>query len=220
MSSQVLPDISVRVPTVPSRGPDTATPTIGFASAGLIMTPAEFDAIEVCDELYRYELIHGVLIVSPLPSASESTPNDELGFLLREYRYRHSQGASLDETMPERHVRTSEGRRRADRVIWAGLGRLPDLETDIPTIVVEFVSTSRRDWHRDYVEKRREYREVGVKEYWIVDRFRRTLTVYCNQASSETETVLGERETHRTDLLPGFGLPLARLLAVADQWTK
>ena len=220
MSTQVLPDIPVVVPTVPSRGSDTATPTIGLASAGLSMTPAEFDAIDVCDELYRYELLHGVLIVSPLPSAAESTPNDELGYLLREYHYRHSQGAALDETLPERHVRTSDGRRRADRVIWAGLGRLPDLETESPAIVVEFVSASRRDWQRDYVEKRREYREVGVKEYWIVDRFRRTLTVYRHHAPSETETVLGEKETYCTDLLPGFELPLARLLAAADQWTK
>ena len=198
---------------------ENLTTPLGPRDAGLTMTLDEFEEADFRSG-YRYELIHGVLVVSPLPSAAESTPNDELGFLLREYRYRHSQGAALDETMPERHVRTRDGRRRADRVIWAGLGRLPDLETDVPTIVVEFVSTSRRDWHRDYVEKRREYREAGVKEYWIVDRFRRTLTVYGNQAANETEIVLGERETHRTDLLPGFELPLARLLAAADQWTK
>jgi hypothetical protein len=34
------------------------------------------------------------------------------------------------------------------------------------------------------------------------------------------EQVVAEGATYRTDLLPGFDLPLARLLAVADEWRK
>ncbi len=218
MSTQVLPDIPMRVPTVPSRGSDTALQTIGLASAGLIMTPAEFDALDVCDELCRYELIHGVLFVNPLPSHAEVDPNDELGYLLREYRRRHPQGSCLDRTMPERFVQTPNSRRRADRVIWAGLGRRPDPAVDVPTIVVEFVSASRRDWRRDYVEKRREYGELGVREYWIIDRFCRAMTVYRHTESGESQVLVAEGDTYRTDLLPGFELPLAQLLGIADDW--
>ncbi len=103
-------------------------------------------------------------------------------------------------------------------MIWAGLGRRPDPRADIPTIVIEFVSESRRDWLRDYVEKRAEYLDAGVAEYWIVDRFRRTLTVYRRPPAEPVEIVVPESGTYRTDLLPGFELPLARLLAVADRW--
>jgi Uma2 family endonuclease len=138
--------------------------------------------------------------------------------MLRQHQHEHPQAAALDETLPERYVRTSIGRRRADRVVWLGLGRRPDPATDVPAIVVEFVSASRRDRRRDYEEKRREYREAGVVEYWIVDRFARIITVYRNPLEEPDEVVVAEQETYRTPLLPGFELPLARLLTVSDRW--
>jgi Uma2 family endonuclease len=115
----------------------------------------------------------------------------------------------------EQYVRTLDSRRRADRLIWAGLGRLPKVKGDVPTIVVEFVSAGKRNRQRDYVEKREEYLTLGVREYWIVDRFRRTLTV-CR--SGQEDQVVPESETYRTPLLPGFELVLAPLLAAADLW--
>jgi Uma2 family endonuclease len=188
---------------------------LGPELAGTLMTPEEFDAVEECDELYVYELIHGVLVVNPPPLEVERGPNDELGFLLRLYRYQHPQGAALDETLPEHYVRTPDSRRRADRVIWAGLGRQPDPRRDTPTIAIEFVSAGKRNRRRDYVEKRDEYLAAGVTAYWIFDRFRRTLTVYHRGLP---ELVISESETYRSPLLPGFEVPLAQLLAVADRW--
>ena len=89
-------------------------------------------------------------------------PNGELEYLLRHYQRSHPRGKSLDLTLAERFVPTHDSRRRADRVIWAGLGRLPNPDQDIPTIVVEFVSKRKRDWKRDYQEKRLEYLAAGV----------------------------------------------------------
>jgi Uma2 family endonuclease len=197
---------------------EVETPVVlGPELAGTLMTPEEFDAVEECDELYVYELIHGVLVVNPPPLEGERGPNDELGYLLHFYRYQHPQGAALDGTLPEHHVRTPDSRRRADRVIWAGLGRQPDPRRDTPTIAVEFVSAGKKNRLRDYVEKRHEYRAIGVSEYWILDRFRRTLTVY---RTGVPELVLHESETYRTPLLPGFELPVGQLLAVADRWAE
>jgi hypothetical protein len=48
--------------------------------AGTLMTPAEFDAVEEYDENYGYELVHGVLVVVPLPNEAEADPNEELGY--------------------------------------------------------------------------------------------------------------------------------------------
>jgi Uma2 family endonuclease len=191
---------------------------LSFELAGALMTPAEFDAAGEWDDDYRYELIHGVLAVSPLPLPAETGPNETLGHWLLTCRGIHPQGSALDGTLPEQYVRTRDSRRRADRLIWVGLGRAPNRRRDIPNVAVEFVSRSRRDWLRDYVEKRREYLALGIDEYWIIDRFRRTLTVVRLQGKRYKQQIVREGETYRPALLPGFELPLAELLAVADRW--
>ena len=192
---------------------------LGPRLAGTAMTPEEFDAVEEYDENYCYELINGVLIVVPIPLGEETGPNELLGHWLIEYQ-QQPQGAVLDATLPQQYVRTPAQRRLADRVLWVGLGRMPDQRRDLPTIVVEFVSQARRDRQRDYVDKRREYMEAGVAEYWIIDRFRRTLTVVRNQPGGPQEVVVRENENYQPPLLPGFELPLAHLLAAADRWAQ
>jgi Uma2 family endonuclease len=157
--------------------------------------------------------------VSPPPLENERDPNEELGHLLRTYRDTHAEGKALDATLPEQTVRTKANRRRADRVIWAGLGRRPR-RGEKPTIVVEFVSEDKRDRTRDYEEKRDEYLALGVKEYWVFDRFRRTLTVYTKHGSRVRKQVFDERQAYTTELLPGFELPLERLFTFADFWPE
>jgi len=88
----------------------------------------------------------------------------------------------------------------------------------LPAITVEFVSFGRRNWQRDFVEKRQEYAQAGVLEYWVIDRFQRTMTVYCYVAGRPGEVVLQDTEIYKTPLLPGFELSLARLFALADDW--
>ena len=127
-------------------------------------------------------------------------------------------GSALDATLPEHTIPFGDNRRRADRAIWVGLGRVPNPQTDVPAIVVEFVSKRKRDRVRDYEEKRREYLAIGVSEYWIIDRFERTMTVFKNTPDGLSEVVVKAEETYRTPLLPGFELPLAQLLKVADDW--
>src|SRR5262245_22390868 len=137
---------------------------IGPRSAGLLLTPEEFDRAEGVKG-WRYELINGVLVVSPTPSRKERTPNDYLGYCLWTYREQHPQGAALDVTAPEEEIETRQGqdRRRMDRAIWAGLGRDPE-EGEVPTIAVEFVSSGKKNQDRDYIVKRAEFREIGVKQ--------------------------------------------------------
>jgi len=136
----------------------------------------------------------------------------------RAYKSGHQVGSALDKTLSEQYVHLPDSRRRADRVIWVALGRIPDPKTDVPAIVVEFVSNRQRDRVRDYEEKRRQYLTIGVQEYWIIDRFQRIMTVYRGRPGEPAEQIIKENEIYRMTLLTGFELPLARLLKVADDW--
>ncbi len=192
------------------------SPTIlqlGPAAAGLAMSCAEFDAAEF-EPGWRYELIHGVLVVNPAPLPQERGLNERLGNLLWAYQQTHPRGSNLDDTLPEHDIHVGDQRRRADRVIWTGLGRQPKPD-ETPTITVEFVSAGKRNLIRDYEDKRREYEQLGVQEYWVLNRFERTMTVF--RADKEPR-VLGEDDTYTTQLLPEFDLKLAELFAVADRW--
>lgn len=201
---------------------EKSTIPYGPPDAGLPLTLDEFDAADF-EPGYRYELIHGVLVVTPPPLEEERDANEELGHWLRNYKELHPQGKSLDLTLPEQNVRTIGQNRRCDRVIWAGLGRRPKsrgpaARRDPPTITVEFPSSRPADQRRDYAEKKLEYRDAGVQEYWIIDRYRRQMTVYYWRGQKWVKRVLREHETYRTPLLPGFELSLAKLLAVSDAY--
>jgi Uma2 family endonuclease len=188
---------------------------------GIYMTAEEFEAINDWDENYRYELIEGVVVVNPAVSTGEADPNDDLGHLLRSYQDSHPNGHVLDLTVYERDVRVGNNTiRRCDRAIWIGVGRDPDTRRDVPTIVVEFVSSGRRNFLRDFIDKRREYLAAGVKEYWVNNRFTGSMHVFFPPGGLTVERVVEESETYTTPLLPGFELPLARILAKGLRWDK
>jgi Uma2 family endonuclease len=191
---------------------------IGPGMAGALMTPEEFDAAEDWEEGYIYELIQGVLVVSPPAGIEERGPNDWLGQLLRNYRDAHPKGRALDYTVTEHTIKAGRNRRRADRVVWAGLGRRPDFADDVPTIAFEYVSPRRRAWRRDYEAKRAEYEAAGVSEYVIIDRFRRTVSVFRREGKRKKYSlkVLTEKDVYTTSFLPGFKLSLARLFQEID----
>ncbi len=189
---------------------------LGPDSCGALLTPEEFDAAEY-EPGWRYELIYGVLVVSPAALRKERDPNEELGHWLRNYQESHPRGHSLDATFYDDTVVTARARRRADRVIFAGLGRTPQ-PGDVPTIVVEFVSAGKRNLTRDYKAKRDEYLTLGVREYWIIDRFARRLTVHRLQGETSDTQVVHEGGSYNTQLLPGFELSLDSILARADLW--
>ena len=198
------------------------TTPLGPRDAGVPLSLAEFESAEF-EPGYRYELIHGVLVVTPPPLEEERDANEELGRWLRNYQESHPEGKSLDLTLPEQNIRTKTQNRRCDRAIWAGLSRAPRTcgevaNRGVPTIVVEFPSSRPADQRRDYEEKKDEYRDLGVKEYWIIDRFSRTMLIYAWRGKRWVKRTVADEATYRTVLLPGFELPLEKLLAVTDKY--
>ncbi len=190
---------------------------LNSAAGGMRMSLEEFKAVEDFELGFRYELIHGVVVVTPSPAPSHLNSGDELGYLLRIYAESHPRGGCLNANLPEFEIVTATSLRRPDRCLWVGLDQMPDFDRDVPTIVVEFVSPGKAAYVRDYEDKRDEYLQLGCQEYWVIDRFRRTMTVFRKEVKPR---VLSEAETFTTELLPGFELPLKKLLAAADKFKK
>ena len=198
--------MSTAVITIPKR--------IGPRCNGMSMTRTEFQEHDNWTPGYRYELVRNVLVVNPQPEMGARVANDALSHWLRTYRDCHENGWTLNETLPSHLIETGTCQRIADRAVWTGQGAALDPMVDAPTIVVDIVSRRSRDRQRDYIEKWDEYRAIGVREYWVIDRFRRCLTV-CTATDEQTINADG---VHTTPLLPGFELSVPRLLAIADRY--
>jgi len=178
------------------------------------MSATEFDTLSGLPAGYRYELINGVLIVSPFPGIGERDANDHLGYLLRNYQLHSPVGKALSLTAPEQDLKLGSTRRRCDRAIWCGGTNTPDPAHDLPQIVIEIVSQRQRDRQRDYEIKRDEYLRAGIREYWVIDRFERQMTV---SIGGKTQ-LYSSNDRYQTDLLPGFELNLADLFQLTDRW--
>jgi Uma2 family endonuclease len=79
-------------------------------------------------------------------------------------------------------------------------------------LVLEVVSTDRPE--RDLIEKRREYEQAGITEYWIVNPLNRTITVLALRDGAYVEHGSFASGTIATSvLLPAVAIPVADLFS-------
>jgi Uma2 family endonuclease len=91
-----------------------------------------------------------------------------------------------------------------------GLDLAAKRATGVPTLVVEVLSEG--DETRDLVTKRREYAEVGIPHYWILDPDRKTaLTLVLKRDRYEVEGEFSDSGILTSSLFPGLEVPLKRL---------
>ena len=84
--------------------------------------------------------------------------------------------------------------------------------------VAEVVSEGEESRERDYVEKRREYAEAEIPEYWIVDPQERKVTVLALRGAEYQEYgVFFVGDTATSVLLPGFQIQVNELFARRDE---
>jgi hypothetical protein len=82
--------------------------TISREWNGTLMSPEEFDAATDWDDAFCYELLNGVLIVTPSPSPGERGPNDLLAHWLLNYQENDPEGSCLNVTLPEHTLAHAE----------------------------------------------------------------------------------------------------------------
>jgi len=80
-------------------------------------------------------------------------------------------------------------------------------------MAVEVVSPGKRNRKRDYEEKRQEYQQRGIGEYWIIDAAAAKLTQLLLSGGVYQETVFSSEDTIRPQLFPDLSLTVDQILA-------
>ncbi len=146
-------------------------------------TLAELDRLP--DDGSTYELVDGELFVTPAPC----TAHEELASTLLSMLVPYVRAQQLGRVYtPRAVVRTAESQVEPDLMVRPAADTLPSTWAEMPTplLVVEILSgTTRR---RDHEQKRAFYMRIGVAQYWIVDRWSRTIRVVRN----DTEDLIAD----------------------------
>jgi Uma2 family endonuclease len=91
------------------------------------------------------------------------------------------------------------------------LGNQPDILHEPCLLVIEIVSPTCRSV--DTVEKRKEYAQFGIPEYWIVDFLVGTFSVLNLVNGSYIEKVYREADLIASDIFPSISLSMNQVMA-------
>ena len=173
------------------------------------------DYCRLPEDGWRYEILEGVLHMTPAPSTRHQATVGNLSFLLRSYLQDHPMGrlffAPTDVLLPDNLAAPVQPdlllvkNEHLERVREAYIDGAPDW-------IAEVLSPS--NWIDDRREKYRLYAAAGVTEYWIVDLPQETIEVFHLQGSGYE--LLGRfqaGETMRSILFPEFAPEVDEILA-------
>jgi Uma2 family endonuclease len=182
---------------------------LGRADHGRPLTAEEFAGASY-DEPWKYERVDGSLVVMFPDSEAHDGISEPWRDRLGMYRLTHPE--IVEQVVSEAWLLVPD---LTDRIGDIGVYLLPtDGSTPpsrpgrVPELMFEVVSPEPKDRRRDYVEKKAEYHAVGVREYVVIDRFERKVTVFTHDPDGYRERVLTGQGVHETPLLPGFRVPL------------
>jgi Uma2 family endonuclease len=190
---------------------------IGQADQGRRMALADFDHAATEDGRL-YELSRGIVTMIDVPCRKHLAVVNALKRQIHAYDGGHPDVIHTIATGSEckLSIVSMESERHPDLAIYK---TPPPDGADfwsrwVPEIVVEIVSRSGRE--RGYVEKREEYWQFGVQEYWVVDTERREVLVLARTDGQWSERVVAAEDDYSTSILAGFALNGAALFAAAD----
>jgi len=186
------------------------SPILGPGDHGRAVSAEEFAEAEFV-EAWIYEREGGRLVVMAPEGKDHIRASNP--WRDRLIAYKLGRPGIIEEVVTQAWVRVAEG---LDRIgdIGVYLVRQPpsfNVPDQVPDLMFEIVSPRREDRERDYVQKRADYHRLGVREYVIVDRFTRALTVLTHAPGGFDERVLSAADTYTSPLLPSLAIPLAEV---------
>jgi Uma2 family endonuclease len=162
------------------------------------------------DDGNRYEIIEGELFVSRAPSLLHQIIVKNLIALIQRFLDRNPIGFIV----PGPGVIFSDFSAVIPDIVFIRNERREEIAsgdriTGAPDLVIEIVSPGPENEKRDRIAKRQLYGKYGVKEYWIVDQFKRTIEAYFleGQTLHLAATYSGHDEITSV-VLPGFVCPV------------
>lgn len=177
---------------------------------GARLTADEF--FQIPDELTRYELVDGVVIVSPSPTARHQNIVGLIYHLLRVFAIENQSGLPFVEL----DIHLGKGPTGNDlvyrpEVSFLGKDKLKGLGNRVvgpPDVVVEVVSPGSKKL--DTVTKKNDYERCGVGEYWLIDPEAESMTFYRRDNDRFVE-IQPEADRFQSTAIPGFTLDLAQV---------
>ena len=184
---------------------------LGKIDDGRPTTTEEF-ANASYDEPWTYERVNGRLVVMSPEGTDHVIQSEPWIKRLHVYSFEHPEIVQAVVTQAWVHIDDDNTRIPDIGVYLGGALDALNIPDQVPDLVFEFVSPSKKDRLRDYVEKRADYQKIGVREYVIVDRFDKKVTVLTLGEGGYQERVLTSADTYRSPLFPGFEVRLAEVL--------
>jgi Uma2 family endonuclease len=159
------------------------------------------------------ELVNGSIEVLPGPSLLHQFIARLMFLSLHEFCERNKSGIVM--TAPTR-VRVSDRHYREPDVLFISsrnLGRRQEQYWETADLVVEILSPDDPD--RDLIDKRRDYANAGIPEYWIVDPRDKTIHVLTLDGTQYSATCTSQ--VAESGLLSGFQVDVMELFRKASE---
>jgi len=156
----------------------------------------------------------GVLEFLPMPSAAHQWILGFLYQLLHAWSAQHQRPRPLFAPIPV-SIRTSKYR-EPDLLLPRHTPAPDDRDISTPVLVLEIVSPDAKSQRRDHTEKRRDYAQAGIPEYWIVDPETETIIVLTLPEGQHEYLTHGEfrpGQTATSKLLEGFTVDVTACFA-------
>jgi Uma2 family endonuclease len=184
---------------------------LGQLDDGRPTSAEEFAAAEF-DEPWTYERVDGRLVVMAPDGTGHVLQSEPWRDRLGAYRLAHPEIVQVVVSQAWIHVDEDNTRIADIGVYLGGPPAALNIPDQVPDLVFEIVSPGKTSRRRDYVEKRAQYEKLGVREYVIIDRFDKKVTVLTLGEAGYVERVLTPEDVYRSPLLPGFEVILAEVL--------
>ena len=168
------------------------------------------DLEQTPDDGCRWEVIDGVLHVTPFATYAHENASGELFAMLHTHAREHSLGKVFSARLK---VVLDEPTGVGPDVLYVSTARMTAMHADgfygAPDLTVEVLSSKP---YLDLEVKFRKYASAGIPHYWVVDPVNKSLTAYrLDGGQYVVEAELQGDATFEPELFPGLVIPLARL---------
>lgn len=178
------------------------------AYMGVRMSADEY--LGLADDGFRYELIDGVVVMSPSPKPDHQDVIAEIEFQMRLFLKDQPIGRLYEDI----DVQFDEQTVYAPDLVFIARNRMarrPNRIAVVPDLIVEVLSPASE--RRDATTKRMDYARFGVREYWMIDPRRRSMT-FLRLESRGYVKARASRTRYASSAMDGFVLDLTAVRGV------